>query len=200
MIRLYWCEQTRAQRIAWMLEELGEPYERVRVGIRDGENKSDPEFRAASPFGKVPALVDGPVKLWDSGAICLYLSDAYPEAGLGVPIEDPRRGAFLQWLMYTNAVIEPAMTIKFMGTDSDATRNGWGSFDLMLGHLTAGLGQGPWLLGDDFTAADVLVGSSAHFMGLFGLLPSEASAIRTYTERCMERPAFKRAQALEPAT
>ena len=199
-MKLYWCEQSRAQRAAWMLEELGEPYERIRVGIRDGENKNNPEFRAASPLGKVPALVDGTVKLNDSGAICLYLADKFPASGLTVPLDDPRRGEFLQWLMFTNAVIEPAMTLKFMDNEGDPARNGWGSFETMLATLTEGVAPGPWLLGDQFTAADVMVGSSAHFMDIFGLLPDNASPIKAYAERCRTRPAYVRAAGFEPAT
>lgn len=199
-MKFYWCEQTRAQRVAWMLEEVGEPYERIRVGIRDGENKDDPEFRTASPLGKVPALVDGPVKLNDSGAICLYLADKYPAAGLSVPLDDPRRGAFLQWVMFTNSSIEPAMVEKFTEAKSDPQRYGWGSFDLVIGQLTTGVSPGPWLLGDQFTAADVIVGSGVHFMEIFGILPDEAAELKGYAERCRARPAFQRASAFEPAT
>lgn len=147
-MRLFWCEKTRAQRVAWMMEELGQPYERVRIDIRDEASKNDDDFRAASPMGKVPALEDGPVKLWDSGAICLYLADKYPGAGLTVPVNDPQRGAFLQWIMFTNAVIEPAMGEKFAGSDPDRLRHGWGSFEQMIDVLGRGLAKGPWLLGN----------------------------------------------------
>ena len=78
MMKLYWCPKTRATRALWMLEEAGVPFERVRIDIRDPQAKADPEFRAASPLGKVPALVDGAVKINDSGAICGYIADAYP--------------------------------------------------------------------------------------------------------------------------
>ncbi len=200
MIRLYWCEQTRAQRIVWMLEELGEPYERVRVDIRGGEMKDDPAFRAASPLGKVPALVDGETRLNDSGAICLYLADRYPAAGLGVPIDDPQRGVFVQWLMFTNSVIEPAMVDKFKNIDPDPLRNGWGSFGSMIATLDAAVSRGPWLLGERFTAADVLVGSSAHFLDAFGMLPEGAAGISAYAGRCRERPSFQKAASFEPAS
>ncbi|MCH9809333.1 MAG: glutathione S-transferase family protein [Alphaproteobacteria bacterium] len=199
-MKFYWCEQTRAFRIAWMLEELGQPYERIRVGIRDGETKNDPDFRAASPLGKVPALTDGPVKLWDSGAICLYLADKYPDAGLAVPIGDTKRGAFLQWLMFTNSVIEPALTEKFSGMEAKPETYGHGSFDTMIATLSDGLKSGPWSLGERFTAPDVLLGSSVHFMELFGVLPDNAT-LKAYLERCRERPALIKALSLdEPAT
>lgn len=77
-MKFYWCQQTRAFRITWMLEEAGQPYERIRVDIRTGDNKDNPDFLAASPMGKVPAIIDGSVKLWDSGAICVYVADKSP--------------------------------------------------------------------------------------------------------------------------
>jgi glutathione S-transferase len=197
-MKLYWCPRTRAFRAAWMLEELGRPYERVAIDVRDEAARADPEFRAASPMGKVPALVDGAVKLWDSGAICLYLADAYPETGLGVAIGDPARGAFLQWALYTNAVIEPAMGEKFGGRPVNTLQNGYGSFDLMIATLSGGLAPGPWILGQRFTAPDVLLGSSVHFMELFKILPDHQE-LRAYAERCRARPAFQRAAALEGA-
>lgn len=197
-MKLYWCPRTRAFRIAWMLEELGRTYERAMIDIRDQAARADPEFRAVSPMGKVPALVDGGVKLWDSGAICVYLADAYPEAGLGVAVGDPARGALLQWAMYTNAVIEPAMGEKFGARPVNTSQNGYGSFDLMIETLAAGLRPGPWILGERFTAPDVLLGSSVHFMELFKILPDHAE-LRAYAARCRARPAFQRAAAFEPA-
>jgi len=197
-MKLYWCPRTRAFRAAWMLEELGRPYERVAIDIRNDAARADPDFRVASPMGKVPALVDGAVKLWDSGAICLYLADAYPDAGLGVPIGDPARGAFLQWTLYTNAVIEPAMGEKFGNRPVNTLQNGYGSFDLMISTLAAGLTPGPWIMGQRFTAPDVLLGSSVHFMDVFKLLPDNAT-LRAYADRCRARPAFQRTGAFDAA-
>jgi glutathione S-transferase len=197
-MKLYWCPRTRAFRAAWMLEELRRPYERAVIDVRDQAARADPDFRAASPMGKVPALVDGAVKLWDSGAICLYLADAYQEAGLGVPIGDPARGAFLQWTLYSNAVIEPAMGEKVGNRPVNTLQNGYGSFDLMIATLVGGLTVGPWILGPRFTAPDVLLGSAVHYMEMFKLLPDNA-VLRAYAERCRARPAFQRATAFEGA-
>lgn len=196
-MKFYWSQRTRANRIAWMLEEFGAPYERVVIDIDDPAARADPAFREASPMGKVPAIEDGPVKLWDSGAIALYLADAYPEAGLGVPVGDPRRGAFLQWTLYTNAVMEPAMVAKFANLPVNTRQHGFGSFDLMIATLEAGLTPGPWILGDQFTAADVLLGSSAHFLKAFRILPDLPPAMAAYVERCVARPAFERAAAMD---
>jgi glutathione S-transferase len=195
-MKFYWCEQSRAFRIAWMLEEAGQPYERIRVDIRTGDNKDNPDFRAASPMGKVPAISDGPVRLWDSGAICLYIADKYPEAGLTVPADDPQRFEFIQWLMFTNSVIEPAMVEKFMSVTPKPESYGHGSFESMISVLEQGLSGKSWIMGERFTAADVLLGSSVHVLDKFGLLPDNA-ALQGYVERCRSRPALQTALSLD---
>ena len=88
-MKVFWCPNTRSVRILWMLEETGVAYERSRIDIRDPQSKSDPQFLAASPMGKVPALIDGAVKIWDSGAICAYLADQYPAQRLAPPVSTP---------------------------------------------------------------------------------------------------------------
>jgi glutathione S-transferase len=196
VVKLYWCPKTRAVRALWMLEELGQPYERVLVDIHDAAARSNSAFRAASPMGKVPALEDGGTRLWDSGAICAYLADQYPGAGLAPAIGHPDRGAYLQWLMYTNSVVEPAMVEKFSKAPVSTVGHGWGSFELMLEVLRGGLAPGPWILGAGFCAADVLLGMSCHFMRQFGALQDEP-ALFAYADRCAARPALQRALALE---
>jgi glutathione S-transferase len=196
MIKLYWCPQTRATRALWMLEEAGVPFELVRIDIRDEKAKADPEFRAASPLGKVPAIADGAVRLNDSGAICGYIADAYPQAHLAPPIGAPDRGAYLQWLMFTNANIEPAMTEKFSNTPPSRAAHGWGDYESTLARLRAGLQTGPWILGDRFCAADVLLGSAVYFLGMFKILGDEP-LLSGYLQRCMARPAAQRAFAAQ---
>ena len=197
-MKLYWCPKTRALRAAWMLEELGVPYERVLIDIRDPAAKADPAFRAVSPMGKVPALEDGPVRLWDSGAICIYLADRYPAAGLAPTIADPARGAYLQWVLYTNAVIEPAMAEKFSNAQVSTGAHGWGSYDSMLDLLRQGIAEGPWVLGARFSAADVLLGTSCGFLIQFGLVKDDP-LLAAYLARCEARPAYQRAAAQESA-
>ena len=195
-MKLYWCPKTRAIRAVWMLEELGVPYERVHVDIRDAAAKANADFRAVSPMGKVPALQDGTTRLWDSGAICAYLADQYPAAKLAPAIGTEDRGAYLQWLLYTNSVIEPAMAEKFTNAQASASAHGWGSFDQMLAVLRQGLPHGAWVLGERFSAADVLLGTSCVFMRQFKILENEP-VLSAYADRCLARPAFQRAQALE---
>jgi glutathione S-transferase len=195
-MKLYWCPKTRAVRAVWMLEELGVPYERVFIDIRDAGATANAAFRAVSPMGKVPALEDGATRLWDSGAICAYLADEYPNAGLAPPIGSPDRGAYLQWLLYTNSVIEPAMAEKLSRAQPSAAAHGWGTFELMLNALRDGLARGPWILGERFSAADVLLGTSCNFMRQFKILDNEPGLF-AYADRCAARPAFRRATALE---
>ena len=195
-MKLFWYPKTRAQRAAWMLEETGLRYERELVDVRNPEAKRDPAFAAASPMGKVPALEDGEVRLADSAAICLYLADRYPACGLAPALDDPRRGAYLYWMIYTPGVIEPAMAERFNGVTPNRLSSGWGDFDLMIETLTAGVVEGPWVCGEQFTAADVMLGSSVHFMQQFGVLP-DSPTLSAYGERCRERPACQRALAME---
>jgi glutathione S-transferase len=198
MISLFWCPRTRASRILWLLEEMNEPFEVRLVDIREPEAKEDPDFRAASPMGKVPAIMDttagGTVRVADSAAIALYLADRYPASRLAPAVDDQRRGKYLYWMTYTPGVIEPAMSEKFNNWQVSRATSGWGNFDTMIEVLEQGLADGPWLLGEHFSAADVLVGSSVYFMKLFGILPDNKLLV-DYAERCLARPAYARALA-----
>ena len=195
-MRLYWAKNTRAFRIAWLLEESGLPYERRTIDIKDEASRADPEFRAISPMGKVPALLDGPARLTDSGAICIYIADRYPETRLGPPPDHPDRARFLQWVTYTNSVVEPAMGERFAKLDPRPSSYGWGSFDLMLQTLKTALVPGQWILGEKFSAADVLLGVSSHYLRRFGLVGPDP-ALDEYVARCQARPAWQRAQAFD---
>ncbi|MGD8976656.1 MAG: glutathione S-transferase family protein [Gammaproteobacteria bacterium] len=195
-MKLYWCPRTRASRAVWCLEEVGEPYERVLIDVRDPDARTDAGFRAASPMGKVPALEDGEVRLADSAAICLYLADRYAAGSLAPTIEEPDRGRFLFWMFFAPGAMEPAMAEKMGGWETNRGSHGWGDFQTMMQTLEEGLEPGPWLLGDRFSVADVMVGSTAAFMGMFGILPDSAR-VSAYVERCLERPAYRKAMALE---
>jgi glutathione S-transferase len=197
-MKLYWSPQTRSTRALWMLEEAGLDYERERVDIQNPDRENSAEFLDASPMGKVPALVDGAVRMSESAAICLYIADRYAAGTLAPAIDDPARGKFLYWLMYTPAVIEPSMSEKFHGVETNRYRSGWGDFDLMLETLEGGIAGKDWVLGEHFSAADVMLGSSVVFMRLFGMLPDSA-VLGAYADRCLARPAYQRALALNEA-
>ena len=198
MITLFWCPRTRASRILWLLGELGEPFEVRMIDIRNPEAKQDPEFMAASPRGKVPAIMDtigdNVVHMSDSAAIGLYLADRYPAGGLAPAVDDPLRGRYLYWMTFTPGVIEPAMAEKFNNWKVSRATSGWGNFDSMVEVLEQGLAPGPWLLGERFSAADVLVGSSVYFMKIFNILP-DSPILTAYADRCMARPEYAKALA-----
>ena len=195
-MKLFWAPQTRSARALWMLEEAAIDYEREHVDIR-AENRADSEqFRLASPMGKVPALTDGDAHMSESAAICLYVADRYRPGELAPAVDDPRRGKFLYWLMYTPAVIEPAMSEKFNGVEPAPQRSGWGDFDLMVETFENGIGANEWILGDTFTAADVMLGSSAVFLRAFDMLP-ESKTLFDYADRCLARPAYQRALEIQ---
>ena len=191
-MKLYWSPQTRSTRAIWMLEEAGVSYELERIDIQSRQRKDPPEFLEASPMGKVPALIDGDVKMSESAAICLYVADRYAAGRLAPAIDDAARGKFLYWLMYTPAVVEPSMSEKFNNVETNRYRSGWGDFQLMIETLERGIGENRWILGDTFTAADVMVGSSVVFMRMFDMLPASDTLTR-YADRCLDRPAYRKA-------
>ena len=189
-MKLFWAPQTRAQRGIWMLEEAGIEYVMERIDL--GTSTRSAEFLAASPMGKVPAIVDGDTHMAESAAICIYVADRYCPGTLAPAIDDPMRGKFLYWTLYTAAVIEPAMSDKFNQVHSNRQRSGWGDFDLMIETWDQALDGKDWILGDHFTAADVMLGSSAVFMRMFEMLP-ESRTLSASADRCMARPANQRA-------
>lgn len=197
-MRLYWAPKTRALRATWMLAEAGVAYERIPIDVHDAAAKADPAFRRVSPLGKVPALEDGPARLWDSGAICAYIADRHPERHLAPAPDSPARGAYLQWLVFTNSVLEPAMFERRAASTPNPSQHGWGDFDAMLGVLRAQLAPGGWILGDRFSAADVMIGTSCLFLYRYGIIEGE-QVLQAYVDRCTARPAFREAAALDEA-
>ncbi len=191
-MKLFWAPQTRSTRAIWMLEETGIDYDMELVDIRAADREDSSEFLAASPMGKVPAIADGDVFMSESAAICIYLADRHAVGTLAPAIDDTLRGKFLYWTIYTPAVIEPAMSEKFNKTEPNRVRSGWGDFDLMIKTFDEGLADREWILGDRFTAADVMLGSSAVFLRMFDMLPDTRN-ISDYADRCLARPAYQRA-------
>jgi glutathione S-transferase len=197
MPKLFWCPNTRAFRGLWLLEEAGIPYERVQIDIADPKSRANPEFIATSPQGKVPALLDGPVRISDSGAMCIYIADAYPRAGLGPVVGHPDRGAFLQWTLFNNSNLEPSMAEKVSGLPPNHRQHGWGDYESTMRALRKGLESGPFILGEKFSAADVMLGSGLNFMFMFKMLDGAAEPLlKAYTDRCMARPAAQTAAQL----
>jgi glutathione S-transferase len=197
-VKLYWAPHTRAMRALWMLEETGCAYERVLVDITTGA-QSHPDFLKINPMGKVPALVDGDATVAESGAICAWLADRFPEAGLAPPIGDPARGRYLQWLFFSAGCAEPAYTERMNGWTTDSSAAAWGNFDRVIAVQEEALSTGPWILGERFSAADVLLGIDLHYcMNVIKVIP-EKPVLQAYAARCFERPALQRAIAIDAA-
>jgi glutathione S-transferase len=195
-LTLYHAVPSRAATARWMLEELGEPYALKLLDLKAGDQRK-PEYLALNPMGKVPTLVDGDTVVTEVAAICCYLADAYPKAGLAPAIGDKRRGPYLKWLFYGPSCVEPAMTDKAMKREPvPRSTAGWGDYDTVIGVLRSAVAKGPWLLGEQFTAADVVIGSAIRFGTTFGMLP-EIPEFVAYRERILARPALQRQLALD---
>lgn len=197
MTTLYWAPRTRSLRAAWMLEELGIDYDIHRIDLNEPQSRKDPGFMAASPLGKVPAVADDRSAVADSTALCLYLADRHSEAGLAPAVDAPERGPYLFWIGYAGSVLEPVVAESLAGIEPQQYRNGWGNMERALGAMTDHLKDRDWVLGDRFSAADVMLGSTVVFFRMFGVMPV-TPVLEAYGDRCRKRPAYARAEALEP--
>ena len=195
MLKLFHAPTSRSSRIIWLLEELGEPYEIQYVTIRRGDGTGAPDPANPHPQGKAPALLHDDRLVTESAAICAYLTDVFPAAGLGPQADDPRRADYLTWLFYYAAEVEPALIGKFTGrVDNDERERR--AYEQMVQRFESALTEGPYILGDRFSAADVLYGSVVQWGA--GMLP-ERAAFKSYLDRLSARPAFQRAQAKDVA-
>jgi glutathione S-transferase len=192
---LHYAPRTRSFGALWLLEELGLPYRLESFDLATGQHKS-PEHLALNPMGKVPVVVDHGVAVSELGAIAIYLSDRYPAAGLAPAIDHPDRAAFLRWVFFASAIIEPALAEKFGKWEPRPRQHAWGSFDQMLEVATRGVSGGAFLLGERFGAADVMVAGGLRYAILFGAV-DRGGPIADYVARCSARDAFLRASAVE---
>ena len=196
MITLYHRPKTRSTRFIFLLEELGAPYtiRTVTTRTRDGGGDVDPAN--PHPHGKVPAIADDGVVVFESPAIALYLTDKFPQNRVGPLVGDPQRGPYLSWLAYYTGVFEPAFMSKFMKVEVPRGTAGWVAVEEALPALLQRLGAGPYLLGAQFSAADVLYGTMFAQFAQSPLLPKSA-VIEEYVRRIQARPAYARAMARE---
>ena len=194
-LTLYHASPSRSSIILWMLEEIGQPYDIKLLSLSKGENLK-PDYLAVNPMGKVPALRHGDAVITEGAAICTYLADEFPDKKLNVPVGNPGRGVYLKWLFFGPSVIEPAMTDRaFPRKESPrAASVGWRDFDTVLQILSDALAKGPFLMGEQFTAADIVIGSGLRYGMMFKLIP-ERQEFQEYVGRITERPAAQRAQA-----
>jgi len=196
MITLYHKPKTRSTRFIFLLEELEAPYEIriVTARSRDGSGSVDPAN--PHPHGKVPAISDDGVVVFESPAIALYLTDRFPQKRLGPLIGERERGAYLSWLAYYAGVLEPAFVSKFMNVDVPRGTAGWVAAEEALPAVLQRLTPGPYLLGERFSALDVLYGTTFALFGQSPILPKSA-VIQEYVQRIVSRPAYARAMARE---
>ncbi len=191
----YHAPQTRSFAIRWLLEELGSPPHELKVlNLKKGEHKTR-EYLAINPMGKVPAITHGGTPVTEVGAIAIYLADLFPEAKLAPAIGDTARGTYLRWIVFNHGAIEPAITDHWRKIEpSMASSLSYGTYDDTVNALLGAVSNGPFILGDRFSAADVVVGGAVRWMTLFKLLPEKPEFTR-YIERLTSRPAFKSAMA-----
>ena len=193
---LYHFAPSRSMIARWMLEEVGQPYALHLLDYKNGEHRK-PDYLAINPMGKVPTLVHKGAVITEAAAICCYLADTFPEAGLTVPIGDPSRGPYLRWLFFGPSCLEPAVVDSLHGrTGAKPEQLGWGTAERVFDVVAAAVEPGPYLLGDRFTAADVVIGSGLRW-GMWSKAIPERPEFTAYVARLGERPAQQRSMAAD---
>lgn len=193
-IMLYHSPQTRSTGIRVILEELDADYDLSVLNMKTGENR-EPDYLAINPLGKVPVIRHRGVVITEQVAIAIYLGDLFPEAGLAPAVDDPQRGTYLRWLVYYAACFEPALMDRFsQQAPPDPTQSVYRDFETMLDTLEAALAEGPWILGERMSVADVLWGIALNWTMMFKLVP-ERQVFREYSDRITARTAFIRMTA-----
>ena len=190
---------SRGRIVRWMLEEVGQPYRTEILGYEN--SMKGPEYLAINPMGKVPALRHGDEVVTECGAICAYLADAFPQAGLAPPLGDKKRAPYFRWMFFAAGPVEACVTDKALGVSVPADMEamvGYGKLDNVVATLEHALSKGDYLLGDRFSAADVYVGSQVGWSMLFGSLPKKP-VFERYWERLTARPAAIRAKEIDEA-
>ncbi|HJR55472.1 MAG TPA: glutathione S-transferase family protein [Rhizomicrobium sp.] len=194
MITLYHAPRSRSSRFIFLLEELGAPYEIHKVSIRRGDGSGAADPANPHPHGKVPAIRDGETLVFESAAVALYLTDKFPANRIGPLPGDSRRGAYLTWLAYYAGEMEPAWVSKFMKVIPPRGTAGWVAPEEIMPFVNATLEKGPYLLGEEFSAADILVGTTFKlFMG--SPMLEKTPLLEAYVQRVTDRPAYARAAA-----
>lgn len=192
-LTFYTNPMSRGRIVRWMLEEVGEPYETVLVDWQD----KPAALLAANPLGKVPTIDHNGQIVSEAAAVCAYLAEAFPHAGLGPSAAE--RARYLRWMFFTAGPLEAAMMDKALGADVPAEKRGmvgYGSFAEAVDTLEYALGQSDYVAGDRFTAADVYVGSAVGWFTQFGML-EKRPAFTAYLERLWNRPAWVRAREID---
>lgn len=190
--------RSRGGTTAWMNEELGDACEIRLVDLRAGATQK-PDYLELNPMAKIPTLTHGKIVVTEAAAICAYLADAFADKGLAPAPSDPKRGPYYRWMFFAPSVIEPMM-LDVLGnvTRENAGAAGHGDPERVMKTINTALSSEPYLLGEQFTAADVVMGSTLRFATMFGAIEKEG-AIASYLNRVMDRPAFKTVEAKSAA-
>jgi glutathione S-transferase len=184
---------TRAANVVWMLEEIGQPYELRYVDIMAGDHKK-PDILALNTMGKLPILKDGDAVVTESAAIALYLADRYAYGRLAPKLDDPARGTYLRWAFFAPSVIEPGSMAKAAGWTFRESSAGFGNHDAMLAAIDSAILGRDFVLGKEFSMADVVFGGTVRYMLQFKMIEPRPSFV-AYVERLAARPALQRAEA-----
>ena len=195
-ITLFHCPQTRSTGALALLEELNAPYALRTLNMKAGQNRQ-PEYLAVNPMGKVPAVLHGDTLITEQVAIGIYLADLFPEAGITPAIDSDLRGSYLRWYVFYAACFEPALIDKAMKREpGPIAMTPYGDLNTTVSTLVGQLEKGPWLLGEQFTAPDVLWGTALTWMTGFGLI-EPVTPIKAYVERWNARPSVKKVAAID---
>ncbi|MEK8027584.1 MAG: hypothetical protein RLY78_2509 [Pseudomonadota bacterium] len=195
---LHYAMPSRACGVRMLLEELRADYALSVMDLKAGEQLR-PAFLALNPLGKVPTLQHGEVIVTEQPAIYLYLAELYGECGLSPRVGDPLRGAYLRWMVFYGSAFEPALIDKVQGRDPGRrTASPYGDHERVIEAVRAQLARGPWMLGERYTAVDVLWGSALGWTRRFGMLPA-LPEIDDYVTRFESRPAVQHARTLDAA-
>ncbi|MBS0367445.1 MAG: glutathione S-transferase family protein [Proteobacteria bacterium] len=192
----YYNPMSRSRTVLWMLEETGAPYRVELVNFTTGEHKK-PAFLAVNPMGKLPAIVHRGVVVTETSAICAYLADAYPAARLAPALTEPVRGSYLRWMFFAAACLEPAHMDRMLERPpvSRTTALGYGTYEDVMRVVEAALTPGPWLLGRQFSAADVYLGNQLRFGQMMKSIEPRPVFL-AYLGRLTQRPAYQRAEEI----
>jgi glutathione S-transferase len=195
-ITLFHSPQTRSTSALNLLEELKAPYQLHALNMKAGEHRES-AYLALNPMGKVPAIRHGDAFITEQVAIGIYLADLFPEAGLTPAIGDAMRGPYLRWYVFYAACFEPALVDKALKRETGPiAMSPYGDFDMTVKTLVQQLEKGPWLLGESFTAPDVLWGTALTWMTGFGLL-DPVPPVKAYIDRWNARPSVKRVAEID---
>jgi glutathione S-transferase len=190
-VTLFHSPNTRSTGVLTLLEELQAPYDLHVLNMQAGEQRQA-AFLAVNPMGKVPAIRHRGALVTEQVAIYIYLADAFPKAGLAPGLNDPNRGPYLRWMAFYAASFEPAVVDKAMKRDPGASMmSPYGDFDTVMSVLSTQLDMGPYILGQTFSAADVLWGTALYWTTAFGIVP-KTPRIAAYVDAMAARPAAQR--------